>query len=336
VVMTGPLMMDLEGCTLTLEEQCLLQNPLIGGVILFSRNYLDPEQCRVLTDTIKVINPEIVIAVDQEGGRVQRFKNGVTRLPAMGELKHLAQKNNLSAQHLAQELGWLMALEMKWCGVDISFAPVLDIDRNNSKIIGDRAFAHTAAEVMDLAAYFMEGMAELQMPAIGKHFPGHGGVCQDSHLELPLDSRKESVILEDLQVFKALMPKLQGIMPAHVLYTEFDQEKPAGFSPFWIQHQLRDKLNFDGVVFSDDLSMEGAAAFGDFPNRALLAQEAGCDMILVCNNRQGLLEILNSNILKRASTSESRLKTLFHRESFEFYHQAMLSSRRTKLLHLEL
>lgn len=281
-------MLDVGGYTLTAHEQTLIQHPNTGAVILFARNYENPEQIQRLTSSIRnARNGDLLIAVDQEGGRVQRFQTGFTRLPPA-----LAYSKN---PELAEAAGWLMAAELLAVGVDFSFAPVLDIDCGVSDIIGNRSFARDALLVSQLAGAFMAGMKAAGMAATGKHFPGHGAVALDSHLTLPVDERDLNELRrKDLLPFQQLINEgLDAIMPAHVLYPNIDP-KPAGFSSFWIQQILRQELGFNGAIFSDDLSMEGAAFAGDFPARAKLAEQAGCDMILVCNNPKAAEQVLDS------------------------------------------
>lgn len=288
----GPLMLDLEGLTLTNDEQTLLAHPGVGGVILFARNYESTDQVQALIRAIRSVRPDIIIAVDQEGGRVQRFKAGVTRLPALRALGDLYLGSPDVALRNAEDLGWLMAAEMTSLGVDISFAPVLDIDFGRSEVIGDRAFASEPEHIASLAAAYIKGMASAGMAATGKHFPGHGWVAADSHVDIPVDERSLAELeAADLVPFKQLASVLAGIMPAHVIYQQIDK-LPAGFSPYWIEDKLRNELGFGGVVFSDDLTMEGATVVGGFPERAKAAFDAGCDMVLVCNHREGALQVL--------------------------------------------
>ena len=257
-------------------------------MILFARNYENPQQVTELIDSIRAVRSgPLLIAVDQEGGRVQRFQNGFTRLPPAASYAR--------APELAESAGWLMAAELLAIGVDFSFAPVLDIDCGVSQIIGDRSFSTDAELATQLSSSFRKGMKSAGMAATGKHFPGHGAIALDSHLTLPIDERDlESLRNIDLIPFKQLINEgLEAVMPAHVLYTQIDAN-PAGFSKFWIQTILREELNFKGVVFSDDLSMEGAAFAGDFPERAKRAQLAGCDMLLVCNNPAAAEQILEA------------------------------------------
>ncbi len=289
----GALMLDIEGYTLTEAEAETIASPEVGGLILFSRNYQSPAQLRSLVLALREIKPELLIAVDQEGGRVQRFREGFTRLPAMAVLGDNWQKDPRGAIAQAHELGWLMATELREYDIDFSFAPVLDLNYGISAVIGDRAFASSPDAVIELAGALMSGMHEAGMPSTGKHFPGHGYVEVDSHLGLPVDNRSFSEIeAKDIKPFQALIRRgLDAIMPAHIQYARVCSQ-PAGFSEFWLQRQLRENLSFDGVIFSDDLSMEGAAATGSYAERADAALNAGCDMVLVCNQPAAALEVL--------------------------------------------
>ena len=300
----GPIMLDVAGLTLAQDEMEKLNHPNTGAVILFSRNYQNPEQVIELINSIRVArNGNLLIAVDQEGGRVQRFQQGFTRLPPASRYAE--------SPELAQSAGWLMAAELLAVGVDFSFAPVLDIDCGVSEIIGNRSFSTDAMLATRLSSLFRKGMNEAGMAATGKHFPGHGAVALDSHLTLPVDERDlNSIRVKDLIPFKQLIEEgLEGIMPAHVVYPKIDPN-PAGFSPFWIQQVLRKELNFNGTVFSDDLSMEGAASVGDFPERARLAQLAGCDMILVCNNPTAAEQVLDALSITQDPVREQRLNRM--------------------------
>lgn len=285
----GVLMLDLVGTQLSEEEEALLASPVVGGVILFARNYRSPEQVFSLTQHIRACNPQILIAVDQEGGRVQRLIEGYTRLPAMGVFAARLERDPVEALAMAQQLGWLMAAEVLSAGIDFSFAPVLDIDIGLSTVIGKRAFGSKPQQVAALANAFMEGMHEAGMASTGKHFPGHGSVAADSHLELPVDNRPlEEIRNIDLEVFKLCRDSIDAVMPAHVVYPQADSHC-AGFSRFWLQDVLREEMAFDGVIFSDDLVMAGAAAIGPIETRVDLALGAGCDMVLVCNDRAAAL-----------------------------------------------
>ena len=300
----GPIMLDVEGLTLAQHEQEKINHPNTGAVILFSRNYQNPEQVTELINSIRAArNGTILIAVDQEGGRVQRFQNGFTRLPPASSYAQ--------APELTESAGWLMAAELLAVGVDFSFAPVLDIDCGVSQIIGNRSFSTDPELAAHLAGLFKKGMNEAGMAATGKHFPGHGAVALDSHLTLPMDERDfASILAKDLLPFKQLIKEgLEGIMPAHVVYPKIDPD-PAGFSPFWIQQILRRELNFSGAVFSDDLSMAGAASAGDFPERARLAQQAGCDMLLVCNNPLAAELVLDTLPITQDPLREKRLQRM--------------------------
>lgn len=300
----GPVMIDVAGTTLSPEEREKIDHPNTGAVILFSRNYQNPQQ---ISDLIRDIrnsrNGDILIAVDQEGGRVQRFQNGFTRLPAA-----MHYQDN---PELAEAAGWLMAIELLAVGVDFSFAPVLDVDCGVSEIIGNRSFSRDCERASQYAGAFRNGMRKAGMAATGKHFPGHGAVALDSHLTLPVDDRDlDTIRAKDLRPFKQLIAQgLEAIMPAHVLYPAVD-EQPAGFSRRWLQQILREELKFAGCIFSDDLSMAGAACAGDFPERARLAQQAGCDMLLVCNNPQAAEQVLDSLPISYDNARSARLNIM--------------------------
>ncbi len=292
----GPVMLDLRGTGLLPEERELLQHPAVGGVILFSRNYQSPQQVRELCTHIHAVRRQpLMIAVDQEGGRVQRLRDGFFRLPPLGRCGELYQQDKQRALTLTREAGWLMASEVLSVNVDLSFAPVLDLDRGISQVIGDRAFHRDPAVVTELALAYQRGMHEAGMATVGKHFPGHGGVAVDSHLSLPEDTRRYvDLELEDLIPFQRLARNgLNAVMAAHVLYPLVDAQ-PAGFSRVWLQQVLRRALGFQGAIFSDDLSMGGAEWAGDYPQRARLALEAGCDMVLVCNQPERAVEVVES------------------------------------------
>lgn len=313
----GPVMLDIESFELTLEDETILAHPLVGGVILFSRNVTSVEQVQALTQSIRAIKSDLIIAVDQEGGRVQRFKTGFSQLPAMARLGDWYQKQGDCALSLASDLGELMALEVQSVGCDISFAPVLDLGLPQSQIIGDRAFSAKADEIILLAGAFIDGMAKAGMAATGKHFPGHGSVVADSHLDIPVDYRSlQQIESLDLRPFAELAHKLKAVMPAHIIYPEIST-RSAGFCPVWLQTILRQKLGFEGVIFSDDLSMKGAETAGNFVERAHAALNAGCDMLLVCNDRPAALTVLQGLEgftwpEKRKSTE--RLAALIRRE----------------------
>lgn len=280
----GIIMADVAGHVLNDEDNVFLANKEIGGIILFARNVDTPAQVRALTDAIRCINPDILIAVDQEGGRVARFRQGFTPLPAMGKLGKVYDDNPDFAQKLAYDAGYLMACEVLAVGVDFSFAPVLDID-GCSLVIGDRAFHQNPDVINILATHFIDGMKNAGMKSTGKHFPGHGSIAPDSHVADVIDERSfDEIWANDGVTFVKNLSKLDAIMPAHVIFKQVD-DKPAGFSKIWLQDILRNKLGFDGVIFSDDLSMKAAHVAGGADMRVQAAIQAGCDMALVCNNR---------------------------------------------------
>ncbi len=278
----GALMLDLAGTWLTPEDRQLLRQPEVGGMILFARNTESPAQVRELVRSIRAVRPDMLIAIDQEGGRVQRLRRGVLRLPALGRI---AACQDAEPALLAEAAAWLMATEMLACGIDISFAPVLDLDYGRSQVIGDRSLGAEPQQVSRLGQAYIKGLHEAGMAATGKHFPGHGWAEADSHFDLPVDERSEAAIRDsDLQPFAALATVLDGIMPAHVVYPAVD-DLPAGFSRRWLQDILRAELGFRGVIFSDDLTMAGAHAVGGMAERVDAALASGCDMLLVCNDR---------------------------------------------------
>ncbi|MDR5865982.1 beta-N-acetylhexosaminidase [Halomonas koreensis] len=302
----GPVMLDLEGPRLRDAERELLRRPAVGGVILFGRNVEDAAQVRELCRTIRAVRPELLLAIDQEGGRVQRLHQGVTRLPSMARLGRDAGATPEVTGRLCQDAGWLLGMEMAACGLDLSFAPVLDVDDGHSTVIGDRSFSGDPEVVAALGGAFIDGLHEAGMAAVAKHFPGHGGVAADSHHELPVDDRPlETLRRRDLVPFRALAGRLGGMMPAHVVYPAFD-ERPAGFSPAWLG-MLRETLGFKGAIFSDDLSMAGARTAGAPAERARQALAAGCDMLLVCNDRAAALEVVEA-CEGRASKRAPRLR----------------------------
>lgn len=292
----GPVMLDVAGTRLTEEERERLLDPLVGGVILFARNFADSETLVELTTEIRAMrDPALLIAVDHEGGRVQRFRSdGFTRLPAMGMLGGVWENDHVAALDAARSTGFVLAAELIAHGVDLSFAPVLDLDYGCSRVVGDRSFHRDPQVVASLAAALCAGMREAGMGSVGKHFPGHGFVEADSHLEIPVDQRDFEAIWEaDIQPYRhRLLRRLAGVMPAHVIYENIDP-RPAGFSSFWLQEVLRGRLGFEGVIFSDDLTMEGATVAGDIVARARSAFDAGCDMVLVCNRPDLAADLLD-------------------------------------------
>jgi len=302
-------MVDLLGTEMTAEEKERLKHPLVGGVILFSRNYQSVPQLLKLTAEIHALrSPPLLIAVDHEGGRVQRFREGFTRIPPMREFGTLWDEHPQRAKHLAHLAGWVIASELRASGVDFSFGPVLDLEYGHSSVIGNRAFHANPQAVADLAHNLMLGLKQGGMVAVGKHFPGHGYVAADSHLEIPVDERDYAdIAMNDLEPFRQMVDfGLPAVMPAHVIYPRVD-DKPAGFSRVWLKEILRHELKFDGMIFSDDLSMEGAAVAGNVVARAEAALDAGCDMVLVCNKPAAADELLANFKRKMLPASFARL-----------------------------
>lgn len=278
--MQGSLMLDIAGTWLTAEDRHLLRQPEVGGLILFARNIETPRQVLELCRSIRALRPDLLLAVDQEGGRVQRLRRDFVRLPAMREFA-----NRADAACLAEACGWVMATEVLAVGLDFSFAPVLDLDHQRSAVVGTRAFEGDPQRAADLAGAFIRGMRSAGMASTGKHFPGHGWAEADSHVAIPVDQRSLGELRShDLIPFQKLAGELDAVMPAHVIYSDVDAQ-PAGFSRRWLQDILRGELGFTGVIFSDDLSMAGAHVAGDAADRIQAALAAGCDMGLVCNDR---------------------------------------------------
>ena len=305
----GPVMLDVLGTSLTAEDEARLRHPLVGGVILFTRNYKSPRQLAELTASIHALrNPPLLIAVDHEGGRVQRFREGFTRIPPMRELGKVWDEHPKRAKHLAQQAGYVLAAELRACGVDFSFTPVLDVDYGSSSVIGDRAFHSKPEAIAELAHSLLQGLRQGGMHTVGKHFPGHGFVRADSHLEIPVDERSYTDIeFSDLIPFRQMVNfGLTAVMPAHVIYPKVDS-KPAGFSKKWLKDILRVELGFEGCIFSDDLSMEGATVAGGIVQRAEAALQAGCDMVLVCNRPDFSDELLAGLKWDMPATSKARL-----------------------------
>jgi beta-N-acetylhexosaminidase len=305
-------MLDIAGTQMTGAERERLCHPRAGGIILFARNYQSPRQLCELTSAIRRLRkPDLLIAVDHEGGRVQRFKDGFTRLPAMRRLGDAWDADRRSACAAARDIGFVLASELLACGVDFSFTPVLDIDFGPSAVIGDRAFHRSTRAIAELGGALIEGLAQAGMASVGKHFPGHGFVSADSHLAVPVDERSFAEIRDaDLAPYAALIQRgLSAVMPAHVIYPGFDP-LPAGFSRKWLR-LLRREMGFDGLIFSDDLSMEGASVAGGVVERGAAALAAGCDMVLLCNapeSSQVLLDGIGSGSLdsRRARAMRGR------------------------------
>jgi len=290
----GPLMIDVQGTMLQPIERELLQHPLVGSVILFARNYENPRQLQQLVADIHAVrNPALIVGVDHEGGRVQRFREGFSRLPPLRRIGHEHDAAPRAGLALARELGWLMAAELRAVGVDLSFAPCVDLDYGVSEVIGDRALHANPEVVGALAVAYMHGMRSAGMVATAKHFPGHGAVVADSHHALPVDRRSLADLEPDIAPYRVLIANaLAGVMVAHVLYPEID-DVPASASQRWIRGYLRNELRFQGVVFADDLSMAGAAAVGGIVERAEKALAAGCDVLPVCNHRESVIALLD-------------------------------------------
>jgi beta-N-acetylhexosaminidase len=297
-------MLDIIGTTLTRDDARRLAHPQTGGVILFARHFQDRAQLVALTDAIRAIRDDLLIAVDHEGGRVQRFRtDGFTALPAMRRLGELWDKDVLLATKVATAVGYILAAELRACGIDMSFTPVLDLDYGHSQVIGDRAFHRDPRVVTLLAKSLNHGLAVAGMANCGKHFPGHGFAEADSHVALPTDDRPlDEILANDVAPYDWLGIALSAVIPAHVIYTQVDSQ-PAGFSRIWLQDILRDRLGFTGAIFSDDLSMEAAREGGTLTQAAEAALAAGCDMVLVCNQPDAAEEVLNG--LKALPSDES-------------------------------
>lgn len=308
-MLLGPVMIGLTGPHIEAEEREMLLHPLVGGVVLFTRNYESVEQLEQLVRALHELrDPHLLVAVDHEGGRVQRFRHDFTVLPAIGQLGVVYARDPERARQLSQVSGWLMAAELRAVGIDFSFAPVLDLDKRLSQVIGDRAFAGDPDSVIDLARCYVRGMHNAGMAATGKHFPGHGSVIADSHHDLPVDERRyEDIQFDDLLPFERLLDSgIEAVMAAHVLYPQIDPQ-PAGFSPFWLQEVLRRRLGFQGLVFSDDLEMEGARIAGSVPQRAATALQAGCDVVLVCQTRAAIAAVLDELDVAHNPASQLRM-----------------------------
>jgi len=335
----GPVIAAVEGLQLQAVDRARLVHPLVGGVTLFARNFTDAAQVTELCNDIHALRePRLLICVDQEGGRVQRFRDGFTRLPPMRRIGDLWDKDPAGALTAARAAGYVIAAELGQCGVDVSFAPVLDLDHGASTIIGDRAFHSDPAVVVELAGALLDGLGAAGMAGVGKHFPGHGFIAADSHLELPVDRRSEEEIAAwDLKPFRELAPKLAGIMPAHVLYPAVDS-RPAGFSQHWLRDVLRRQCGYKGAIFSDDLGMQGAAGEGSLAARAAAAFEAGCDLVLACTTQDAdnLLDELRVDV---PAASRMRLAAMFGtapvRPRADQSHSAALLAARSALQTLD-
>lgn len=316
----GNVMIGVSGLSLTAQERDWMLSPIVAGVILFSRNFESPEQLKALCDEIHALrHPKLLIAVDHEGGRVQRFRQGFTRLPPMRVLGQLYQSSAEKSLKKAHELGWLLATELLACGVDFSFAPVVDLDYGESHVIGDRAFSADPVITGKLALQVSLGMREAGMASVAKHFPGHGYVKADTHEEIAIDERHwPQIQQQDLQPFLNLMAHgLEAVMPAHVRYPNVD-DLPVGFSDYWLQKVLREECHFDGAIISDDLGMHAAAVYGSVVERVNLALNAGCDLVLVCNELDQIPEVLAQGVKRSCPISHARLIRLHGRAQIRF------------------
>jgi beta-N-acetylhexosaminidase len=307
----GPVMLDVVGKTLTKDDVRRLAHPMTGGVILFARHFESREQLVALTGAIRKIRDDLLIAVDHEGGRVQRFRtDGFTVLPSMGKLGALWDEDVLLATKVTTAVGYVLASELRACGIDMSFTPVLDLNYGQSQVIGDRAFHRDPRVVTMLAKSLNHGLALAGMANCGKHFPGHGFAHADSHVAMPIDERSfDEILQQDIAPYDWLGLSLSAVLPAHVIYPKIDA-KPAGFSSVWLQTVLRERLRFTGAIFSDDLSMEAARQGGTLTEASMAALSAGCDMVLICNQPDEAGKVLDALRYKRAKASRQRLKAM--------------------------
>lgn len=316
------LLIDLQGQELTQEEVEILSHPLVTGLILFSRNFYDRAQIQALVKSVRQkVKKPLLITVDQEGGRVQRFRQGFTQLPAMQAFSLI--EDPAEQKIMAQQAGWQMAAEMIALDIDLSFAPVLDLG-HQCTAIGDRSFNQNPEKVTALASAFIQGMQQMGMASTGKHFPGHGHVLADSHLETPYDNRSaDQIFAQDIQPFQKLIQQhlLQAIMPAHVIYSQCDSQ-PASGSEYWLKQVLRQQLNFQGTIFSDDLGMKGAGFMGDFVQRCQQSLQAGCDLLLLCNERAGVIQVLDhfkpQQSTEQINLRQTRVNQLFKRKTLRW------------------
>ena len=306
----GPLMVDVEGARLLAGESAMLRHPAVGGVILFARNYRSPGQLRRLVAGIRSAGQPLLVAVDQEGGRVRRMRSGFSALPPARTLGEIHDRDPERAREQARSRGRLLAQELAAVDIDFSFAPVLDIDHGRSAVIGDRALHGKPSVVSELGCAWMEGARAAGMASVAKHFPGHGWVQADSHVQTPLDERDYADLLVDLAPFeRAIGAGLEAIMTAHVQYPAVDESTPC-YSDRWLRAELRERLGFGGVVFADDLSMHGAGQAGTLAQRVEASLRAGCDMLPVCNDPEGVRELLKDWRFAPADGSGERLARL--------------------------
>ena len=332
----GPVMLDIDGVSLTPADRDLLRQPAVGGMILFSRNYESPEQLTGLVNEVRGLrSPPPIIAVDHEGGRVQRFRDGFTAIPPMRVIGRQYKTDPKAALALARQAGWLIASELRACGIDLCFAPCVDLDWGVSEIIGDRAFHARPDVVADLAAEFSRGLRSAGMAAVAKHFPGHGAVVADSHEKLPVDRREYGDVLDDMRPYEKLIGNglIAGVMMAHIVYRQMDP-LPAGFSAYWIQRELRSRLGFGGAVLSDDLSMKATRRHGTTPERAERSLHAGCDMVLVCNDRDAAQATVRA--LKDYSDPLSLVRLARLHGTGHSTREALLASQQWRRAHSEL
>ena len=304
----GFLWADVNGVSLTAEDKEILAHPSVSGMILFSRNYESVVQLQSLTREISKISPQLIITVDQEGGRVQRFRDGFTELPAMGSWGNDYVTRPEKTKHDFSHMLHRMVKELQNVGVYSTLVPVLDIDYDRNKVIGHRSFGNNENIVTALSDFVIDQFHQLKMPVTGKHFPGHGWVTLDSHFDLPIDERSfEEIFARDLQPFSQHAARLDAIMLAHVVYEQVDPQ-PVCFSRFWIQEVLRNQLSFDGLIMTDDLSMQAVAKMASYEDRAKMALEAGCDILLACNSRDGVARILDRVTPKKNEGLDRRLQ----------------------------
>lgn len=309
--MLGPITTGIDDKFLSQEEYEVLKHPLINGVILFSRNYEDRDQLLALTNSIKAINPKLLVSVDHEGGRVQRFRDGFSQLPSMSDAFQLE-----NASEKLHDIGWTLAAELLACKVDFSYAPCVDVN-GISQVIGNRAFSSEPEKVVAGAKALIKGLHSAGMKSVIKHFPGHGSVGPDSHIAMPVDDRSIADITEyDLVPFKRLVAEslADAVMPAHVIYSEVDKN-PACFSDFWLKTVLRKQLGFNGPVISDDMGMQGAVQVGDYPTRVAKALDAGCDTVLLCNEKPGLYQVMDSLPIEKYQHHGARM-AVFHQKTY--------------------
>jgi len=319
------LISDLQAQKISKQERQWLTNPFLGGLILFSRHFENKQQLTDLVSEIKSINSRLLITVDHEGGRVQRFRQGFTHVPAMGKLGQLWQYDSVRAAQLAYDSAVVLCYELAEVGIDLTYAPVLDIDYGHNQVVGDRSFSSDSTVLMNLVKQFLAGQKQLGFASVGKHFPGHGWVDLDSHVACPEDNRSLAEIEQaDLACFQGLLPQLDWVMPAHVIYKQVD-DKPAGFSSIWINQILRQQMRFLGPVVSDDLSMQAAAAIGDYAKRGQAALSAGCNVLLACNEQAApleLLDFLENNASEPLDLSIYQPKIALHEDNKQAYVQS--------------